>query len=282
MTLNLPGTLGSLAMAAATFSIAATVSGSSAAAAALAALPFAGSALLAGKSGTLRVLPLDLEAAAGVTAAAFLASGFAPEVTCCGALQMHELDREAVPGTLLLLLCKRKIIIAFDIKLQITVISLLGSSIITHLQHVSDDQSKVLASQEEAGPASCNLLPRLAKQGPDEMKKAAEEKYQAGSAKQLWRAKRKDPGFADFFSAEDALVAFGVAAFAAAAFSTAALAAAGFAGDLRLVPVDAALSLAALGAEASLSARCFCSGLGSPTKEAPDVLTEKIFVQHSV
>ena len=49
-----------------------------------------GSALLAGKSGTLRVLPLALEAAAGVTAAAFLASGFAPEVTCCGALQMHE------------------------------------------------------------------------------------------------------------------------------------------------------------------------------------------------
>ena len=63
-------------------------------------------------------------------------------------------------------------------------------------------------------------------------------------------------GLADFFSAGDALVAFGAAVFAAAAFSTAALAAAGFAGDLRLVPVDAALSLAALGAEASVSAKC--------------------------
>lgn len=42
MTLNFPGSEGSLAMAAATFSMAATVSGSSASAAALAALPFAG------------------------------------------------------------------------------------------------------------------------------------------------------------------------------------------------------------------------------------------------
>ena len=47
MTLNLPGTSGTLAMAAATFSIAATVSGSSASAAALAALPFAGVACMA-------------------------------------------------------------------------------------------------------------------------------------------------------------------------------------------------------------------------------------------
>jgi hypothetical protein len=55
----------------------------------------AGSALLAGKSGTLRAVPLALEAAAGVTAAAFLASDFAPEVACCGALQMHEVLRGA-------------------------------------------------------------------------------------------------------------------------------------------------------------------------------------------
>jgi hypothetical protein len=63
---------------------------------AVAGFAAAGSAILAGKSGTLRVLPLALEAAAGVTVAAFLASDFAPEVTCCGALQRHEVLRGAV------------------------------------------------------------------------------------------------------------------------------------------------------------------------------------------
>ena len=63
---------------------------------AVAGFAAAGSALLGGKSGTLRAVPLALEAAAGVTAAAFLASDFALEVVCCGALQMHEVLPGAV------------------------------------------------------------------------------------------------------------------------------------------------------------------------------------------
>lgn len=51
----------------------------------------AGSALLAGQSGIWRAVPPALDAAAGVTAAAFLASGFAVEAACFAALQAQEL-----------------------------------------------------------------------------------------------------------------------------------------------------------------------------------------------
>lgn len=55
----------------------------------------AGSALVAaGRSGTLRALPDDLDAAGGTMAAAFLASVFAPESALaaelpCAALHLH-------------------------------------------------------------------------------------------------------------------------------------------------------------------------------------------------
>lgn len=54
---------------------------------AVAGFAAAGSALLAGQSGTWRAVPPALDAAAGVTAAAFLASGFAVEAACFAALQ---------------------------------------------------------------------------------------------------------------------------------------------------------------------------------------------------
>ena len=114
------------------------------------------------------------------------ASGIIRHLSCCQRVCLDEtlclrpqLGREAVPGALLLLLCERKIIVAFDIKLKVTVISLLGSSNITHLQHVPHDQSQGLASREEAGLGSCNLLPRLAKQGPEEMEGLPRTVYQA-------------------------------------------------------------------------------------------------------
>jgi hypothetical protein len=65
----------------------------------------AGSALPGGKSGTLRAVPLALEAAAGVTPAAFLASDFAAEVACCGALQMHQVLPGAVYDWTVLCTC---------------------------------------------------------------------------------------------------------------------------------------------------------------------------------
>ena len=69
--------------------------------------------------------------------------------------------------------------------------------------------------------------------------------------------------FADFLPAGEALLAFASDAVAVARCLTTGAAAAGFPGDLRLLPVDAALSRAALGAEASLSTKCLLRFTGS-------------------
>jgi len=86
------------------------------------------------------------------------ASGIIWHLSCCQRVCLDEtlwlrpqLGREAIPGALLLLLCKRKIVIAFNIKLKITVISFLGSSNITHLQHVSMISQKSWQLEKKQG-----------------------------------------------------------------------------------------------------------------------------------